>query len=275
MQPRRFMTAILVAVANVAVFGAWGGTLDGTQHPMVGAAYLDFNGNGRIEWFELVCSGAYAGRSKTGASEVFLTAGHCVAPLNTFGGFSDFWVSFDGNPRDGAGVPENLILANSFAWDPRFGHDLGNWYDSAVLLLPLGSVGTIDPVELPPAGYLDALKQAGSLQHRTFEMVGYGVVPVWQQPGGTQFFFDGQRRTSVSQVKGLTLAWLQFNQNAHATDEGGLCFGDSGSPQFVPGSRMIVSTTTGGDVNCRANNYNYRLDTVGAREFLAQFLALP
>jgi hypothetical protein len=38
---------------------------------------------------------------------------------------------------------------------------------------------------------------------------------------------------------------------------------------------MIVSTTTGGDTNCRANNYNYRLDTVGAREFLGRFLNLP
>ena len=208
-------------------------------------------------------------------SEVFLTAGHCVAPPNIFGGFSEFWVSFDENPRDGAGAPENLILANSFAWDPRFGHDLGNLFDSAVLLLPLGSVGGIDPVELPPADYLDDLQRAGTLQHSTFEMVGYGVVPVWQQPGGTQFFFDGRRRTSLSQVKGLTQAWLQFNMNIHATGLGGLCFGDSGSPQFVPNSRMIVSTTTGGDLDCRANNDNYRLDRIGAREFLGQFLNLP
>ena len=215
MRVRRIITVILVTVANAALFGAWGGALDGDQHPMVGAVYLDFNSNGRIEWFELLCSGAYAGPSKTGTAEVFLTAGHCVAPLNTLGGFSDFWVSFDENPRDGLGVPENLILANSFAWDTRFGHDEGNLYDSAVLLLPRGSVTDLIPVELPPAGYLDALKRAGSLQHRTFELVGYGVVPVWQQAGGTEFFFDGQRRTSLSQVKALTQAWLQFNQDRY------------------------------------------------------------
>jgi hypothetical protein len=141
--------------------------------------------------------------------------------------------------------------------------------------MPFGSVPGIDPVELPPAGYLDDLKWAGTLQHSVFELVGYGVVPTWQQPAGTQFFFDGQRRASSSQVKGLTHAWLQFNQNMQATDLGGLCYGDSGSPQFVPNSRMIVSTTSGGNINCRANNYNYRLDTVGAREFLGQFLNLP
>ena len=212
---------------------------------MVGAAYADFTRNGRIEWFELICSGAYAGPTTAGTHDVFLTAGHCVMPLVTFGGITDFWVSFDGNPRDNGGSPEHLIRANGFAWDPRFGHDLGNWYDSAVLLLPIGSVTGISPVRLPPAGYLDELKDAGTLQHSVFELVGYGVVPVWQQPGGTRFFVDGLRRTSLSQVKGLTLAWLLFNQNEHATDQGGLCFGDSGSPQFVPGTDMIVSTTTG------------------------------
>jgi hypothetical protein len=104
---------------------------------------------------------------------------------------------------------------------------------------------------------------------------GYGIVPVWQQPRGTQFVFDGRRRQSFSPVKGLTHAWLQFNMNEHATDLGGLCFGDSGSPQFVPGTDLIVSTTTGSNGNCRANNDNYRLDTVGAREFLGEFLTLP
>jgi hypothetical protein len=42
-----------------------------------------------------------------------------------------------------------------------------------------------------------------------------------------------------------------------------------------PPGRIIVSTTTGGNGNCNANNYNYRLDTPGAKEFLGQFLVLP
>jgi hypothetical protein len=265
----------LMIAGSVAAFAAWGGQLDGNAHPMVGAMYADFNGNGQIDWFELICSGSYAGPSTDEAADVFLTAGHCVAPVVVSLGIDDFWVSFDTNPRDGAGRPEGLIAASGFAWDPRFGHDLGNLYDSAVLLLPPGSVPGIDPVLLPPLGYLDDLRTSGELQHAIFELVGYGVVPVWQQPGGTRFFFDGRRRRSLSEVKGLTLAWLLFNQNTTATDLGGLCFGDSGSPQFVPETRMIVSTTTGGDRNCRANNYNYRLDTSAAREFLGMFLDLP
>lgn len=68
--------------------------------------------------------------------------------------------------------------------------------------------------------------------------------------------------------------WLRILQNPNVTDLGGLCFDDSGSPQLVPGTRMIVSTTTGNG-KCIALNYNYRLDTPGAREFLGRFLVLP
>ncbi|MDH3545606.1 MAG: hypothetical protein OEN22_00800 [Gammaproteobacteria bacterium] len=276
----RFVTAaiLLITAPNVSS-AAWGGIEDGNAHPMVGAMYADFTGNGQIEYFELICSGSYAGASTNGDFDVFLTAGHCIGPLVVFFGITDFWVSFDPDPLGSGGMPTNLIRATDFAWDPRFGHDSGNLYDSGVLLLPAGSVQSnhpgLPPVVLPPAGYLNDLKRSGDLQHSVMELVGYGVVPTWQQPGGTQFAFDGVRRTSYSKVKGLTLAWLNFNQNVNATESGGLCFGDSGSPQFVPDTLMIVSTTTGGDPNCRANNYNYRLDTVGAREFLGQFVNLP
>jgi hypothetical protein len=37
----------------------------------------------------------------------------------------------------------------------------------------------------------------------------------------------------------------------------------------------VVSVTTGGNGQCNANNYNYRVDTPQAREFLGQFLNLP
>ena len=265
--------ALALSVPGSA-FGAWGGEPDGNLHPMVGAMYADFNGDAQITWDELVCSGSYAGPSKEAESQVFLTAAHCVAWAPSEG-IETFWVSFDPDPQEGDGVPEGLIEADSFVWDPRFGHDSGNLYDSAVLLLPTGSVTGIDPVVLPSPGYLDNLKASGELKGMEIELVGYGAVPSWHQPGGTQFAFDGLRRTSASVVIGLSKSWLRLLQNPNATDLGGLCFGDSGSPQLVPGTRMIVSTTTGGNGNCNANNYNYRLDTPGAREFLGQFLVLP
>ena len=262
---------LLIPVTNV--FAAWGGEPDGNQHPMVGAIFADFDGNGAISGFEAVCSGSYAGPSADRAYEVFLTAAHCVA-WAPGSGFTQLFVSFDNEILDADG-PANVIGSVAFHWDPKFAHDRGDLHDLAVILLPAGSVTGIAPVQLPPAGYLDDLQSAGTLKDTPIELVGYGVVPTWEQPGGTQYSFDGVRRTAAGTIKGLTQAWLYFNQNQNATGNGGLCFGDSGSPQFLAGSTMIVSTTTGGDPNCRANNYNYRLDTENARAFLGQYLNLP
>jgi hypothetical protein len=239
---------------------------------MVGALYADFNEDGLVSWYELACSGSFAGPSKDGSAQVFLTAAHCVAGAPE--GFT-FWVSFDADAQEGDGIPDGLIEATAFDWDRRFGHDSANLYDSGVLLLPSGSVAGIDPVVLPPAGFLDGLKASGELKDLDVELVGYGFVPTWQQPGGTQFEFDGVRRTSSSAVIGLSAAWLRLLQNTKATGLGGVCFGDSGSPQFLPDTLMIVSTTSGGNGNCNSINYNYRLDTPGAREFLGQYLTLP
>ena len=264
---------LLLLIPFTSVLAAWGGEPDGNQHPMVGAMFADFDGDGVISGFELVCSGSYAGPSADGAYDVFLTAGHCLAWVPS-SGISQLFVSFDNEVLDADG-PANLIASVAYDFDPAFGHDSGDLHDLGVILLPAGSVTGIDPVQLPPAGYLDTLKAAGTLKDTPIELVGYGLVPAWQQPGGPQFSFDGVRRTADGTIKGLSQAWLRFNQNENATGDGGLCFGDSGSPQFLAGTTLIVSTTTGGDTNCRANNYDYRLDTANARAFLGQYLTLP
>ncbi len=277
--------AVIVGLLSTATpaLGAWGGQPDGGQHPMVGAIYADFDGSGQITWDESFCSGSYAGPSRDGRSEVFLTAAHCLAWLPV-AGFDTVYVSFDADPQETDGVPEGLIATADFAWDQRFDHDMGNLYDSAVVLLPAGSVTGITPVQLPPLGYLDQLNRSGQLKGMRFEMVGYGVVPLcWGTddppepcaPAAWLYGYDGLRRTSQAPVKALTKAWLLFNMNTNASGLGGVCYGDSGSPQFVPGTTMIVSTTTGGDSVCRAHNYDYRLDTLGAREFLGAYLSLP
>lgn len=264
---------ILSSITATGVFAISSGEPDGDQHPMVGALFADLNGDGEISGYELVCSGSFAGPSADGQYDVFLTAGHCVVPAVVFG-FSELFVSFDNEVLDADG-PAGLITSQAFYFDPAFGHDAGDLHDLGVVLLPAGSVVGIDPVELPPANYLDSLKHGGAIKQVVVENAGYGVVPTWKQPGGTQFEFDGVRRTANAPIKGLTQANVLFNMNHDATGLGGVCFGDSGSPQFISGSRMIISTTSGGDGNCRANNYNYRLDTDAARNFLGQFLALP
>ena len=77
------VTALSLATPAGAV---WGGELDGNGHPMVGAIYVDafppFDG---LEGHEIACSGSYAGPSRDGARDVFLTAAHCIALLVDWG----------------------------------------------------------------------------------------------------------------------------------------------------------------------------------------------
>ena len=262
------LLAVMVAAPALA---AWGGRPDGDQHPMVGALFFDWTGDGEIAAYELSCSGSYAGVSSDGRHDVFLTAGHCVAmpPSVTLTAY----VSFDNDLYTG-GIA-GLITADAYVQDPLFGHDSGDFHDLGVVLLPLGSATGIEPVALPPAGYMDGLLRGAALKDLDVEAVGYGAIPVWREPGGTYVDWTGLRNAAKINIKGLTKSNVLYNQNVNATGDGGVCFGDSGSPQFVAGSRMVISVTSGGDGNCRANNYNYRLDTPQARDFLGQFLVLP
>lgn len=273
---RRFTLAVLCVASGMGVpvvQAITNGTPDGSQHPMIGALFADFDDNGTITGDELLCSGAYAGRSKDGSFDVFLTAAHCLA----FGpdiGITQWYVSFDNSVLDADG-PAGLIASVDFAFDEDFPFRQSNAQDFGVVLLAAGSVTGIQPVILPSAGFLDGLRKSAAIKDLAVESVGYGVVPIFNEPGGTTFEFDGVRRVVRTTIKGLTDAYVLYNENIQATGGGGTCFGDSGSPQFIVGTRQIISVTFAGDPLCRAHEFNTRLDTPDARAFLGQFLDLP
>lgn len=261
----------LVLLLPASALAVWGGAPDGDGHPSVGAMYFDFDGNGNIDFYELICSGSYAGPSHSG-HDVFLTAGHCLPPAEFGIPPQALWVSFDNDGKDGF---DSLIQVQAYHQMPGFGHDLGDLRDLGILLLPEGSAG-VPAVSLPPANHLKHLKRAGDLKFRTVEIVGYGVTPIWDLPGRTVFDFDGVRKAGTSIITGLSKANVRYNQNANGIGTGsGVCFGDSGSPQFDAGTLMVLSVTSGGNGQCNANNYNYRVDTPLARDFLDDFLPLP
>lgn len=257
--------------------GVWGGSLD-TAHPQVGAMYYDYEGTGQPRVDGLVCSGSYAGVSSDGQNDVFLLAGHCLPPAGLGIPASDLYVSFDnnGSVADVHSYVSNPIQVEAYHLMPGWGHDQGDYRDLGILLLPKDSVpGSIDPVELAPAGFLDTLKAEGSLKFRTIDIVGYGVTPNWNQPGPTTFSFDGMRKAGTSIVIGLGKASVFLSQNKGVGTGSGLCFGDSGSPQIDEATGYVISVTTGGNGQCNANDPDYRVDTPQAREFLGQFLNLP
>lgn len=272
-----FAMILMVPGAALAV---WGGAPDGNGHPSVGAMYFDFDNDGNVVVFDLICTGSYAGPSKDGQHDVFLTAGHCLPPAEL--GIPPFLlkVSFDNNESDI--FPDTPITVDEYHQMPGFGHDRGDLHDLGILLLPSGSVQAAFPgaganaVQLPAESVMDDLKNDGELNFREADIVGYGVTPVWGPGGPTTFDFDGVRKSGTSIITGLTKSNVLYNQNRHGIGTGsGLCFGDSGSPQFDEGTLNVLSLTTGGNGQCNANSFNYRVDTPQAREFLGQFLNLP
>ena len=83
---------------------------------------------------------------------------------------------------------------------PGFGHDFGDPHDLGVLLLPKDSVpGSITPVRLAPAGYLDSLKAQGTLKFLNVDAVGYGAIPDWDSPGPTTFSY--RREASIRHAR--------------------------------------------------------------------------
>jgi hypothetical protein len=259
------MRILLAALGCMLVFAAPGqaisnGTFDGTGHPYVGAVVYKFGTDKSVG-----CSGTLI------APTVFLTAGHCLAFLPSAGlTAADLSVSF--SPDTFAAL--NDIQALAYHVMPGFGRDLGDLRDLAVIILPAGSTAGITPATLPTAGLLDQMAANGGLVGQAFETVGDGVIPAGTM-GPARFTFDGKRYFSTSPFQALTQTWLKLLMNNDATGQGGVCYGDSGSGHFLPGTRTIVATTTGGDAVCRAESYNYRVDTAGARGFLGNYVTLP
>lgn len=239
-------------------------TWDGDNHPAVGAMLYDWNGDG-IDGTDLACTGVLI------APTVFLTAGHCVIG---FPPGSEFWVSFDSDLLDDPANLTSLIPVNSAVADPGYKAALGgDTHDFGVLLLPSGATAGIPPARLPTLGLLGTLVKTQQLRKTSLLQVGYGVSATAQGPPA--FPWDGRRNAGLAPFKGLTQFQLLLLVNTTATGETGECYGDSGSPKFLPGTNTIVSITSWGDIPCRASAWSSRLDTGSARGFLATFVTLP
>ena len=238
------------------------GTFTGSSFGNVGALLVDFNGNGKVDGDDEDCTGSLI------SPTVFLTAAHCVEFLAPG---TQLYVSFEPKLYP---TPKTYIAAKSWTFDPQYGHDQANLHDLAVVILPKGSTRGITPLTLPPAGYFDQLKAAGTLGATRFVNVGYGTSA--SRTGIPSFGYDGTRKSSMAEFMVLQPYWLGLLINGNATGEGGDCYGDSGGPKFIEGhTDMVVATVTTGDYNCRATSWDYRLDTASARDFLGQFVALP
>jgi secreted trypsin-like serine protease len=246
------VTLAVVGMARAITFGQ----LDTTNRfPHVGALIFESDGEPGI-----LCSGTLI------EPDVFLTAAHCTAFLESIGvAPDDVWVTFD--PTFDESSP---LLPGTYHTNPAFGSGgMSDTHDIAVVTLDAPVTG-VTPARLPPANYLDSI----SLKQERFTAVGYGTVREQKTKGPQSLFFDGQRRFADQGFRSLTQAWLNLSMNP-SVGSGGTCFGDSGGPHFQGSSNLVVSVTVTGDRFCRATDVTYRTDTASARDFLEEFVTLP
>lgn len=276
---RRLVISTMLCIALVAGIAASAapagaityGVPDNGAHPNVGQVVVGYTGE----------SEGYTDPGGSGtliAPGVFLTAGHVADFIQEYG--LHFWVNFDPEYSPGEpGVPiDPRWLTGTLIKNPAYqphGNDRG---DLAVILLndPDGITAGIEPVLLPPVGYLDDLATGGTLHRQTFTCVGYGLQERAHSTTGPPDYTgwdDFGRRRAVSSFLALTEFWLHTSQNP-ALGYGGTCYADSGGPYFLDDSNMNVAVTVRGDTVCRASSINYRLDTPEAHTFLDPYLGL-
>jgi secreted trypsin-like serine protease len=242
------------------------GTFDGYDHPNVGSMVVRV-GEVYYQW----CSGTLI------SPNVFLTAFHCTEPLDWFipaNPGAVVLVTFDQTISANSTYYTGVWFTNPDYYTARGYDDPG---DVAVIVLDEQPTG-ITPAQLPPAGLLDQLKENHTLDDTLFTAVGYGAVREKKQTGWQAIQDNLDRNRADQEFLSLTKAWLTNSMNL-ATGNGGTCYGDSGGPHFIHldgvETEIVVSVTVTGDVQCKATDKTYRVDTEAARNFLDDFVTLP
>jgi hypothetical protein len=264
-----------------------GGAPDGKAHPNVGLLAFDVDGTGPTPPFQL-CTGTVI------SDRAFLTARHCIEPpLIELPPGVEWVVTLEAGspshpivpggtfPADypaccALTVPESkleratgVVLHPDFepGFVPGTGAPTVGRHDVAVVLFPPRTFAGVKPVRIAPPGTLDLLRPA--LPWLPFTLVGYGT-----EIRDGLFYAPGYRKTARTAFEELDRNWLVLaNVVGPRSRSGALCYGDSGSPQFLAGSNVQVSLFHDAPGTCLGRSHSQRLDTRAERRFLAPYLA--
>jgi hypothetical protein len=279
------------------------GQPDNNAHPYVGELLfympdeIDPGFRDAGAWF--TCTGTLLNAT------VVVTAGHCTYDLGHNGtsttvgggngsGGNDVWINFSEVPDFSMLAPSSSFATNTgryTAWSAAL-NGSSQWHRATAYPHPL-----FDPnnFELHDAGILRLSAQVtmsayGQLPALTlldqvlksklhFTPVGYGL-----EKSGPKTAFGGDTRrdadvvlVNLNGVNGVGRGVAaQFSNDNGAAHKGGTCFGDSGGPIFMNGTRVVTAVDSFVTSDpCVGSTNAYRLDQPDDLAFLASFGVTP
>jgi hypothetical protein len=255
---RRMMSIVLslAFVAAVAVFGPpriANAIINGQPDLNNSYPYVGFVTDGNF-----VCSGAAI------SPNLMITAAHCFDTPGT-----PVAVTFD---QQGAFADLSTFVLGTWHPNPDFcdicGPGLPRFDSNDVAVIVFNQPLQLPRyAQLPTEGLADEQPMMSSVK-----IVGYGIQDRLRRLDEDELFTRFLATSNlVRSNHSFSDQFLKLSANP-AQGKGGICFGDSGGPDLLGNTDIILSINSFvTNFNCSGVTYHYRIDTAAALEFIETF----